>query len=227
MCGRFTIAVDPIDIQEEFGIPAMPVDWVIRYNVAPTQPVAVITNASEKKIEFYRWGLIPVWAKDASIGTRMINARAETIMEKPSFKRPFQKQRCLILADGFYEWKKGVQGRGPSEPYLFQKKDEKPFGFAGIWDAWHSPEGEELRTCTIITCQANALVAAVHERMPVMLEKANYWNWLEDTNSSQLVNLLVPFPPEKMKSFPVSRRVNDANLDSEELIKPLKENLFK
>lgn len=227
MCGRFTIAVDPIDIQEEFGIPAMPADWVIRYNVAPTQPVAVITSAVEKRIEFYRWGLVPVWAKDAAIGTRMINARAETIMEKPSFKRPFQKQRCLILADGFYEWKKGLEGRGPSEPYLFRKKDDKLFAFAGIWDAWHSPEGEDLRTCTIITCQANALVAPVHERMPVMLGKANYWNWLEETNASQLVNMLVPFPAEEMKKWPVSRAVNDANEDYAEMVKPKGENLFK
>jgi putative SOS response-associated peptidase YedK len=193
MCGRFTIAVEPLELQEEFNIPEMPADWIIRYNVAPTQLIPVITNSSERKIEFYKWGLVRGWAKDASIGVRMINARAETIIEKPSFRKPFQKQRCLILADGFYEWKKGLHGRGPSEPYRFQKKDGKPFAFAGLWDAWHSPAGEEIRTCTIITCHANTVVAPVHERMPVILEKANYWKWLDETNENDLLNLLVPY----------------------------------
>lgn len=205
----------------------MPSDWVIRYNVAPTQPVAVITDPKDRNIEFYRWGLVPVWAKDESIGLRMINARAETIMEKPSFKRPFLKQRCLILADGFYEWKKSATGKGPSEPFRILRKDKKPFAFAGLWDAWHPKEGAEIRTCTIITCEANSVVAPIHDRMPVMLEKANYWKWLMDSDPVQLKNLLTPFPAKLLTAYPISRRVNDAKVEDAELIKPTENTLFK
>lgn len=227
MCGRFTIAIDPAELQEEFDIPAMPADWVIRYNVAPTQPVAVVTDAGARMIEFYKWGLVPFWAKDESIGSKMINARAETIMEKPSFKRPFLKQRCLILADGFYEWKKSASGKGPSEPYRILRRDKKPFAFAGLWETWHPKEGPEIRTCTIITTEANSVVAPIHDRMPVMLEKVNYWKWLVDSDPTDLKKMLAPFPASLMTAYPISRRVNDNKVDEPDLIKPNENSLFK
>jgi len=221
MCGRFTIAVEPAELQEEFDFPQMPSDWVMRYNVSPTQPVAVITSTTNKHIEFFKWGLIPGWAQDPAIGERLTNARSETLTEKPSFHQAFQKRRCLILADGFYEWRRSKEARGGSAPFRFIKKDKKPFAFAGLWELWRSPEGEEVKSCTIITCAANPVVAAVHERMPVMLLKQDYWNWLDLSDQSSLLGLLKPYPPELMEGYPVGKGVNDVSLDRKELIEPL------
>ena len=146
MCGRFTLGVEPVELQEAFDLSEAPVDWVLRENIAPTQPVAVLASAETRRIEYMRWGLIPSWAKDISIGSKMFNARAETIQEKPSFKTAFARRRCLIPADGFYEWQK--QEKGPSKPFRFQLKGKQPFAFAGLWELWRSPEGDELKSCT-------------------------------------------------------------------------------
>ena len=197
MCGRFTLAVEPVELQEAFDLSEMPGDWVLRMNIAPTQPVAVLTSPAERKIDFMRWGLVPSWAKDISIGSRMFNARSETLAEKPSFRSAFTRRRCLILADGFYEWQKQA-GKGRSIPHRFQLSDKKPFAFAGLWESWHSKDGDELRTCTIITTSANTVVAPVHDRMPVILDREHCWPWLEQKDLSSLQAMLIPYPADKM-----------------------------
>jgi putative SOS response-associated peptidase YedK len=199
----------------------MPQDYTPRFNVAPTQPVAVLADAESKKAEWMRWGLIPSWAKDESIGSRLINARSETLLEKPSFRNAFNKRRCLVLADGFYEWQKGAGAKGRSQPYYFKRADGKPFAFAGLWEFWKSPEGEPVRSCTIITCAANACVAPVHERMPVMLSDQALWDWLDNVPAEKLTGLLKPYPPEAMTRYPVAALVNRPELDMPDLIQPV------
>lgn len=221
MCGRFTITLEASDLQQGLGVAEMPVDWQPRYNVAPTQPVAAVLDAGTRRAEWLRWGLIPSWAKDATIGSRLINARSETITEKPSFRSAFARRRCLILADGFYEWKRQADQKGPSQPYYFQRTDKKPFAFAGLWEIWKPPEGDFIRSCTIITCAANEVLAPVHDRMPVMLSGGLMWKWLEPSSAEELVGFLKPYPSEWMTSFPISRAVNDANRESPDLVKGL------
>ena len=181
MCGRFTLAIEPEELQSEFQIPDLPAEWHQRYNIAPTQPVAVILDAKLRQIEFLHWGLVPSWAKDMSIGNRMINARAESLTEKPSFHSAFAKRRCLILADGYFEWRKN--SKGPSIPYRFTLKNRAPFAIAGLWENWQKPEAGELKSCKIITCAANEIVLPIHDRMPVILPREKYWSWLERTKS--------------------------------------------
>ncbi len=212
MCGRFTIMLDASEAKEAFDLQAVPADWKPRFNVAPSQPVAVVVSADERKAEWMRWGLIPSWAKDASIGSRLINARSETVMEKPSFRAAFSKRRCLILADGFYEWKR-EDGRGAT-PFLFQRVEAKPFALAGLWEVWRSPEGEDVRSCTILTTAANGVVTPVHERMPVMMRPENGWKWLREKDPMVLRSMLVKFPEEDMKRVMVSRIVNDPANDA-------------
>ena len=220
MCGRFTLILEPDEIQETLGLGEMPAVYAPRYNIAPTQPVAVVTDGIKRDVTFMRWGLVPGWAKDISIGARLINARAETIQEKPSFRNAFARRRCLILADGFYEWKK--QPKGPSIPFYIYLHDHKPFTFAGLWEHWQSPEGHELNTCTIITCSPNDLMADIHDRMPVILDQTVGQNWLKnDFSAAQLRQCLVPFPAENMEMHPVSRLVNNAVIEGPDLIAPL------
>jgi putative SOS response-associated peptidase YedK len=225
MCGRFTLFIEAEKLQLSFGFEDVPQNWEPRYNVAPTQPIAAILDEKKRSIEFLYWGLVPSWAKDISIGAKMINARAETILEKPSFKNAFQRRRCLILADGFYEWKKSKSNKS-STPYYFQMKDESLFAFAGIYEIWHSPDGGELWSAAIITTAANELVSAVHERMPVILDGDTMWNWLQDRPLNQLSGMLKPYEPEKMKATQVSSKVNLARTEGPELIKPAN-SLFK
>jgi putative SOS response-associated peptidase YedK len=221
MCGRYTITIQVDSAREDLGIVEMPNDYSPRYNVAPTQPVAVLADAAGRKAEWMRWGLIPSWAKDESIGSRLINARSETLLEKPSFRNAFNKRRCLILADGFYEWQKGAGTKGRAQPYYFKREDGKPFAFAGLWEFWKSPEGEPVRSCTIITCPANACVAPVHERMPVMLSGDALWDWLENAPAEKLTGLLKPYPADAMTRYPVATLVNRPELDTPELIKAI------
>ncbi len=220
MCGRFTITLEAPDLQENLGISEVPADWMPRFNVAPTQPVAAVLDLQTRRAEWLRWGLIPSWAKDPSIGDRLINARAETLTEKPSFRQAFARRRCLILADGFYEWQRQPGQKGPSRPYHFHRTDKKPFAFAGLWETWRPPEGDLIRSCTIITCAANEVVAPVHERMPVMLSGDTLWKWLEPAGIEVLQQLLKPYPAEWMTAVPISRLVNNVNLDSPELVVP-------
>lgn len=221
MCGRYTITINAETAREELGLARMPDDFYPRYNVAPTQPVVVVRDSGERNAEWMRWGLIPFWAKDPAIGSRLINARSETVFEKPAFKNAFQKRRCLVLADGFYEWKKGAGEKGRSQPYLFKRSDGRPFAFAGLWEFWRSPEGEEIRSCTILTTNANAVVEPVHERMPVILSGDSLWEWLEENQSGALMSLLRPYPAESMAAFPVSPMVNRPEIDVPDLVRPL------
>jgi len=223
MCGRFTITLEPAFFQQELDLGKVPSEWTPRYNIAPSQDIPVVTNPAARDIEIFRWGLIPHWAKDPAIGSRMINARSETIQEKLSFQNAFKQHRCLILADGFYEWQKSSQRGGPRAPTYFQLADGAPFTFAGIWEAWHSPEGETVRTCTIITCAPNDLVARVHKRMPVILDKTTCWDWLADQPADALQAMLAPYPAEKMRAHPVGLAVNNPRNDSAECVQPLNE----
>ena len=221
MCGRYTITLEPAFFQQELALGKIPSEWKPRYNVAPTQNVPSVKNAETRDVEMLRWGLIPHWAKDTSIGYKLINARSETLREKPSFRDAFHKRRCLVLADGFYEWQKSSKDGRQKVPYRFTLKDEKPFAFAGLWELWRSGKDEEVLSCTIITCAANAVVSAIHNRMPVILDKDTCWCWLELQSMDALTGLLQPYPAEKMRAYPVSTRLNNPNEDDLQLIQPL------
>lgn len=221
MCGRFTITLDASIFQEELELGDMPKGWISRYNVAPTQPIPVVKSSEERNVEWMYWGLVPSWAKDISIGQRMINARSETLSEKPSFRNAFRRRRCLILADGFYEWLRPKGKSGPAIPYYFRKKDKSPFAFAGLWEYWMSSEGDELNSATIITCPPNTLVAEIHQRMPVVLPKDLMWVWMTEQRQEILQSMLKPYDPDRMEAFEVSKRVNSPQLDSPELIDPV------
>jgi putative SOS response-associated peptidase YedK len=217
MCGRFTLTLDPGELKEDLNLGEITFDYQPRYNVAPTQPVAAVRDAQTRNIELLRWGLVPSWAKDITFGDRMINARSETLTEKPAFKNAYAKRRCLILADGFFEWH--CAASGSKIPYYFKLKSGKPFAFAGLWESWRSPDGDELRTCTIITTTANALVAQHHERMPVILPLAAHVPWLTlQTPAAELKRMLAPYAPEEMTAYPVSNAVNSPVNDSVECI---------
>ena len=222
MCGRFTITLEPAFFQQELDLGKVPSEWTPRYNTAPSQDIPVVTNPAARDVVMLRWGLIPHWAKDPVIGSRMINARSETIQEKPSFKNAFKQRRCLILADGFYEWQKSSQRGVPKVPYYFQLVNGTPFTFAGIWETWRPSEGEEVHTCSIITCPPNDLVSRVHNRMPVILDKITCWDWLADQPADALQAMLAPYPAEKMRAHPVGLTVNNPRNDSLECIQPLK-----
>lgn len=221
MCGRFTLTWEAPELQQELGLGSMPADWRPRYNIAPSQPVAVVLDGGSRNVEMYRWGLVPRWAKTIEIGNRLINARSETLTEKPSFRDAFAKRRCLVLADGFYEWHHSTDRTIPGRPYYFQLARHKPFAFAGLWEEWKSPDGTPLKTCTIITCAANSKVAPVHERMPVILNTENMWHWLSPTAKNELTTFLVGFPPEDMEGREVSRIVNNVNIDTLECLQPV------
>ena len=216
MCGRYTLTIDIKTVAEKFGVPAA-LDTSPRYNIAPTQEVVSVMRNGASHLARLRWGLIPSWAKDESIGSRMINARAETLTEKPSFKGLLRSKRCLIVADGFYEWK---QENGSKIPMYMTLKSGEPFAFAGLWDLWKSPDGEHIRSCTIITTEPNDLVAPIHNRMPAILLPGAYADWLDpDIRDEQaLSHWLAPYPAEEMTARPVSRLVNDPKRDSPELI---------
>jgi putative SOS response-associated peptidase YedK len=219
MCGRFTITLDPADLQQELDLSNMPSEWRPRYNVAPTQEIPIVNDAQDRNVKMMHWGLIPFWAKEKSIGVRMINARSETLSEKPAFRQAFIHRRCLVLADGFYEWQR-KDPTAPKVPMYFQLKDSKPFAFAGLWENWHETPEKDLLSCTIITCSPNELVAKIHDRMPVILDKQNCWKWLEEKDPIKLQGMLSPYPAEKMQAYTVGRYVNNPKVDSAECILP-------
>ncbi|MBN2045464.1 MAG: SOS response-associated peptidase [Anaerolineales bacterium] len=223
MCGRFTLTVDADSIQTYFPwLEDIPAQIVPRYNIAPTQPIAVVPNDGRNAVDHFVWGLIPFWAKDPSIGSRMINARAETLAEKNSYKNPFKRRRCLILADGFYEWA-NVTGQKTKQPFYFRMEDSAPFAFAGLWEEWHSPEGSQLKSAAIITTEPNPLVSKLHARMPVILHPEDYPLWLSmaEQRPQELQHLLTAYPAEKMVAYPVSTAVNSPTNESPENIIPL------
>jgi len=223
MCGRFTLTVDPAEAQETFTAYTFPQKFAPRFNIAPTQPVLVIPNDDQNTADFFIWGLIPMWAKDPSIGNRLINARGETLEEKPAFRGSLKYKRCLILADGFYEWK-GAPGRKTKTPFFIHMKDRKPFAFAGLWDSWNGPDGSQVKSCAIITTVPNELMAIIHNRMPAILHPRDYARWLDPSPQTpdQLKPLIKPFPAEMMNAYPVSTMVNAPANDTPELVLPAK-----
>lgn len=223
MCGRFAQRTDPKRVAKAFGVAKAP-NMEPRYNIAPMQDILSIRQAEdEREAVFLKWGLVPSWAKDAAIGAKLINARSETITEKPSFREAFKKRRCIIPADGFYEWQRTD---GKKQPFFFRMRDESPFGFAGLWERWQGAGGEAINSCTILTTEANEVLRPVHDRMPVILHPEEYSLWLEGDEREQelLRELLRPYPAEEMTGHPVSSLVNSPGNKGEELIKELQLN---
>jgi putative SOS response-associated peptidase YedK len=241
MCGRYLLRLNPDLFAEEFGLEfsQLPRDlggglFGPRFNIAPTQPVPIVRNrttpgrtltivrradgTAERELVAVRWGLIPPWARDPAVGDRMINARAETVAEKPAFRAAFRSRRCIVPASGFYEWKR--RAKGPKQPYLIQRRDGRPMGFAGLWETWTDrATGEVVTSCAIVTCPPNELMAKLHDRMPVVLDPADYEAWL-DPGDPRGADLLRPCPVEWLEAVPVSSRVNSPRNDDESIIQP-------
>jgi putative SOS response-associated peptidase YedK len=219
MCGRYRLSRRKQVVEEYFesaSEESEEEDWSPRYNIAPTQPVATVRQAGSTRIlSMMRWGLVPSWAADIKIGNQLINGRSETLLEKPAFREAFRTRRCLIPADGFYEWKKAGKQR---HPFHFGMKDNSLFAFAGVWDRWKSPGGPMLQSCSILTTAANELLDGVHDRMPVILPRRHYEAWLTApaAEAERLAELLVPFDAGIMRRYPVSSQVNRPENDTPE-----------
>ncbi|MFH7325876.1 SOS response-associated peptidase [Desulfurivibrio sp. C05AmB] len=221
MCGRFANAIPPQILMDFFALPETPT-IPLHWNIAPSQTVPAIKSAGEetRQLTMARWGLIPHWAKDTTIGNRLINARSETVHEKPAFRKAFRARRCLVPASGFYEWAKTASKR---VPYYISMKDGVPMALAGIWDSWDTPEGEVLESFSILTTAANRLLQPIHDRMPVICQPADFTLWLDQsvTDPAKLRPLLQPCPAEILQSWPVSTLVNNPRHDSAECIQPV------
>ncbi len=222
MCGRYTLTCKPEVIAEEFKLEAIP-DFRSRYNVAPSQWVACVRAAlhvRKREAVTMRWGLIPSWARDPAMGMNLINARVETVMEKPSFQKPFRERRCLVLADGYYEWKREGTRK---QPYYIRLKDERSFAFAGLWDRWNDGEGKTIESCVVLTTKSSERLASIHDRMPVILHPVTYEPWLDPglQDATRLVTFLTPYPADAMLAIPVSRRVNDPRVDDARCIESI------
>lgn len=221
MCGRFVLTADGQAIQQKFDLDSTPQGISqARYNIAPSQPVAVISNENPNEMTFYKWGLIPSWAKDPSMGNKMINARSETAHEKPAFRAAFKRRRCLIPANGFYEWAKSGKEKKPMFVHL---KNQELFAFAGLWEVWHSAEGDIINSCTILTSEPNELVKPLHNRMAVIMREEDYDTWLspDELPAEVLMPLLRPYEADKMAAYEVSTLVNSPANDTPECIVPL------
>lgn len=222
MCGRVTFVSDQTTLTKTFpkfnfsGYHHVP-----RYNIAPSQPIPVVANTGAFEVEYFHWGLIPHWAKDHKISSKMINARSETLAEKPSFRTAYRHQRCLILTDGFYEWKRNEDGS--KSPMYIQTVSRAPFAFAGLWESWTPPRGNPIRSCTIITTSANTFMSQIHHRMPVILDTKDFDQWLvpEEKPADQLQGLLKPYEPETLVGHPVSSYVNSPKNDSSDCTLPI------
>jgi len=218
MCGRYTQTLAGPILLSRFRFGETALDLNPRYNIAPGQEAPVVVYEAAKTPAMMRWGLVPSWAKDPAIGNKMINARAETITEKPSFKRLIERRRCLVLADGFYEWRKEERRK---VPVRFVLKDREPFAFAGLWDRWRNPDGAEMRTFTIITTAANELMRPVHDRMPVILAREAEEPWLDagsGNTAAILSSSLKPYPAELLEAYDVTTLVNSPKNDRPECI---------
>jgi putative SOS response-associated peptidase YedK len=223
MCGRYRLSRRKQFVEEYFDTVADAPDWVPRYNIAPTQPVPVIRQHPKeprRELSLMRWGLIPSWAKDASIAAQMINARSETAATKPAFRDPLTSRRCLIPADGFYEW---LRSGKSNQPYCFEVNDGEMFAFAGLWDRWKDPSGQWVKSCSILTTTPNAVTSAVHDRMPVIIDPDSYDLWLDPgmNNVVEVSNLLKPYDARLMRCYPVSTRINSVVNDDEECSAPV------
>lgn len=224
MCGRFTLRAPAHVLAAAFGV-AAGANLAPRYNIAPTQPVAAVrgtpapAGGRSRAFALLRWGLIPAWARDAAIGVRLINARAETVAEKPAFRAAFRARRCLVLADGFYEWQRTAGGK---QPWFIHRADDAPFAFAGLWERWSGPDGAAIESCAIVTTRANARLAAIHDRMPAILSPEGADLWLApDQPPARLAALLRPAPDDALIAHPVGRRVNSPAHDDPACLAPL------
>jgi putative SOS response-associated peptidase YedK len=220
MCGRYTLHSRADVIAETFGV-SVPATLPERFNIAPSQQVLAVRlnpEVHQRELVAFRWGLIPFWADDPSVGNRMTNARSETVAEKPSFRRAFKSQRCLLVADGFYEWQ---ETNGKKQPYYITLKDGRPFGLAGLWERWDK-QGEPIESCTILTTDTNEIMSALHDRMPVIIPPDKYSLWLDPAqhDGKKLSGLLRPFDSGEMAAYPVSTFVNNAKYDSAQCIEP-------
>jgi putative SOS response-associated peptidase YedK len=198
MCGLFVLSTDLSLITESFNVQDVACEYRPGRHISPGQQVAAVIHDDKNRLVNFRWGLIPSWAKDPSMGNRMFNARAETLSEKPSFKNAFKKRRCLIIADGFYEWQKLGKVK---KPLYFSLKSGRPFGFAGLHETWVSPDHQPIHTCTILTTEPNELIKPIHDRMPVMVPKEREAFWIDPDNQNQkdLLSILKPYPSEEME----------------------------
>lgn len=232
MCGRYTLFASPEEIAGIFNLPVTDVSRVLgsgpRFNIAPTTDVAAIRwseSEATRELVPFRWGLVPHWAKEMKSGPLLINARGETVADKPAFRSSFRTRRCLVIADGFYEWQKLLDRK---QPHYFQVDDGALFAFAGIWDRWElgGGGGDVVESCAIITTRANELTKLVHERMPVILSQDSWDTWIRDAQYDRiqqhtLRSLLNPFPNERLRAVPVSTIVNNARNDSSECVEPV------
>jgi len=228
MCGRYRMSRRKQLVEEYFGAVSDEDEWNPRYNIAPSQPVVTIRQDARQPIRtlsMMRWGLVPSWAKDPSIGYKTINARAETVATTPSFREPFRSQRCLIPADGFYEWQRNGKMK---QPYCFEVNDGELFAFAGLWDQWKDRQGNVIESCTILTTTPNSLLSDIHDRMPAILTADNYDLWLDPgfRDLASVSRMLEPFEPNLMRRYPVSARVNQVQNDDEECTKPVEATLL-
>jgi putative SOS response-associated peptidase YedK len=228
MCGRFTLRAPASVVAEQFALFELP-PFTPRFNIAPSQPVPVVRLSPQqpqprRELAWLRWGLIPSWAKDPAIGNRMINARAETVAEKPAYRAALRRRRCLVVADGFYEWQRSGRRK---QPYFIRMRDDRPFGFAGLWESWDGPDSSPIESCTLLTTEPNELLRPIHNRMPVILPADDYQRWLDPAveTGEQLVPLLRPYPAEQMTSDPVSTFVNSPANEGAKCIEP-QEDLF-
>lgn len=221
MCGRFALALGADDCQIAFPTFVFPDDVAPRYNIAPGQSIVAIANTGEHRADHFKWGLVPAWAKDPKIGNKMINARGETLSEKPAFRSAYKKRRCIVPLTGFYEWQKQPDGKGKVPMYIAMKSGA-PFAMAGLWETWRTPEGDAVRSCTLITTEPNALMRTIHNRMPVILPPDAWDIWLSpgEQATDVLQPLLAPYPAEAMTAHPVSTRVNIPANDDLECLKP-------
>jgi putative SOS response-associated peptidase YedK len=217
MCGRFTLRTPASAIAEQFSLLEVP-DLQPRFNIAPSQPVPVVRSdpqqVAQRQLVFLHWGLVPSWADDPKIGNRMINARAETVAEKPSYRTALRRRRCLIVADGFYEWKTVAKRR---QPMHIQFRDGRPFGIAGLWESGEGADHSALESCTILTTEANELVRPIHDRMPVIIQPADYARWLDpaEQKAEAVLPLLRPYAASEMEAYAVNPRVNSPARDDE------------
>ena len=219
MCGRFVYAAQCDENQLAFPQVIFPNEMPLRYNIVPGQDITAIANTAEPRADTFKWGLIPAWAKDHKIGNRLINARGEILAEKPSFRTAFKRRRCLIPTTGFYEWQRNPDGRTKTPMYIALKSGT-PFAFAGLWESWHSPEGQSIQSCTIITTEPNDLMAPIHNRMPATLPANAYDRWLDPAERTDLQDLLVPYSAQEMIAHPVSTLVNSPINDTPDCLKP-------
>lgn len=221
MCGLYSLTTPVEGIIRLFDVSERP-NLRPRYNIAPTQDVTAVRQDEDgaRHLVFFRWGLVPFWAKDLSIGARMINARAESVRQKPAFRAAFKRRRCLVPADGYYEWKKD---KADKQPHRIVMEDGGPYAFAGLWESWSSPDGSEVETCTIITTDASPPVAQIHNRMPVILDQEDFAAWLSG-GDDEAERLLRPYAGRRtLRAYPVDRRVGNVRNDDADLVRPLDE----